>query len=82
MLCGGSQVSADAVDVEIDDGLLAVGGEKELVVAARIHEEVLHKDCRRKCVAENVEVGLQIRIAISVVGAEAVAGQVELCRFI
>ena len=48
MLCGGDQVSADAVDVQIDDGLLAVGGEKELVFSMRIHEEVLHKDCRRK----------------------------------
>ena len=68
--------------MQIDDSLLAVGGEKELVVAARIHEEVLHKDCRRKRVAEDVEVGLQIRIAIGVVGAEALAREVELCCFI
>ena len=68
--------------MQIDDSLLAVCGEKKLVVSTRIHEEVLHKDSRRKRVAEDVKVGLQIRIAIGVVGAEALAGEVELCCFI
>lgn len=68
--------------MQIDDSLLPVCGKKELIVAARIHEEVLHKDCRRERVAEDVEVGLQIRVAVGVVGAEALAGQVERGGFI
>lgn len=36
----GGKVGADAVDVEIDDGGLAGGGEKKVVVGACVHEKV------------------------------------------
>lgn len=41
-LCGSSQVAADAVDMEVDDGGLAFLGEEEAVVGYRVHEEVFH----------------------------------------
>ena len=37
-----SQVSANAVDVEIDDGGLAILGEEEFAIAAGIHKEVVY----------------------------------------
>jgi len=48
--------------VKVDDALLAVGGEEEVAVGFRVHKKVLHKDCWRKGVAEQVEVGLQVLI--------------------
>ena len=48
--------------MKVDDALLAVGGEEEVAVGFRVHEKVPHKDCWRKGVAEQVEVGLQVLI--------------------
>jgi len=68
--------------VEIDDGLLAFGTEEESAVAARVHEEIFYENCRRKGPSEKVEVGLQVGVAVGVVGTEALAGQVEFGGFI
>ena len=43
----------------------------------RIHEEVLHENGRRKGPSKKVEVGLQVGVAVGVVGAESLAGKVE-----
>ena len=68
--------------MEIDDGLLAFGAEEESAVAARVHEEIFYENGRRKGPSEKVEVGLQVGVAVGVVGTESLAGEVELGTFI
>lgn len=70
------KVGGDAVDVEVDNGLLAFGVEEEGAVGAGVHEEVFGEDGGAGGVAEEVEVGFEVGVAVGVVGAEAVAGEV------
>lgn len=70
-------VSADAVDVEIDNGGLATLGEEEGAVAVRIHKEILDQNARGQSVAQDVEFGFKVRVTVGVVGDETLAGQVE-----
>lgn len=73
-----AKVSGDAIDVEVDEGLLAFGAEEEVAVGGVVHEEIFHKDCRSQGVAEEVEVFLEVGVGVGVVGAEAVAGEVGM----
>ena len=81
-LATGGEVAAYAIDMEIDDGLLAFGAEEEGVVGAGVHEEVFYEDAGAEGVAEDVEVGFEVGVAVGVVGTEALAGEVELGGFI
>lgn len=76
-LCVACNVSADAVDVEIDDGGLAALGEEEGAVAVRIHKEVLDQDACGQSVAQDIEFRFKVRVAVGVVGYETLAGQME-----
>ena len=68
--------------MEIDDGGFAFLGEEESVVGARVHEKVLYEYCGRQGVAEDVEVGFEVGVAVGVVGDEAFAGEVETGGFV
>lgn len=74
----GGEVGCDAIDMEVNEGLLAFGAEEEGAVGGIVHEEIFHKDCRSQGMAEKVEVFLEVGISVGVVGAEAVAGEVGL----
>ena len=71
-----AKVSGDAIDVEVDEGLLAFGTQEEVTVLVVVHEEVFGEDGGAGGVAEEVEVFLEV--AVGVVGAEAHAGEVGL----
>ena len=74
----GGEVTDDAIDMEVNKGLLAFFAEEEGAVGGVVHEEIFHKDCRSQGVAEEVEVFLEVGVGVGVVGAEAVAGEVGL----
>ncbi len=74
----GGEVTDDAVDVKVDEGLLALRTQEEVTVLGVVHEEVFGEDGRAGGVAEEVEVGFLVGVAVGVVGAEAVAGEVGL----
>ena len=50
----------DAINMEVNEGLLAFGTEEEGAVGGVVHEEIFHKDCRSQGVAEEVEVGFEV----------------------
>jgi len=64
--------------VEVDDGLLAFFAEEEGAVGVGVHEEVFGEDGGGGGMAEEVEVFFEVGVAVGVVGAEAVAGEVDL----
>ena len=68
----------DAIDMEVNEGLLAFGTEEEGAVGGVVHEEVFGEDGGAGGVAEEVEVGFLVGVGVGVVGAEAVAGEVDL----
>lgn len=74
----GGEIGGDAVDMEVNEGLLAFEAEEEVAVGGVVHEEIFHKDCRSQGVAEEVEVFLEVEVGVGVgvVGAETVAGEV------
>jgi len=72
----GGEVGGDAFYMEVNDGLLAGGAEEEGAVGVVVHEEVFGEDGGAGGVAEEVEVGFEVGVAVGVVGAEALAGKV------
>lgn len=72
------KITGDAIDVEIDDGLLAFRAEEEVTVGVVVHEEVFGEDGGADGVAEEVEGGFLVGVGVGVVGAEALAGEVGL----
>ena len=74
----GREVGGDAVDMEVNKGLLAFFAKGEGAVGGVVHEEIFHKNCRSQGVAEKVEVFLEVGVGVGVVGAEALAGEVGL----
>ena len=50
-LLDGFEVGGDAIDMEVNEGLLAFGAEEEVAVGGVVHEEILHKDSRGQCMA-------------------------------
>ena len=64
--------------MEVDDGLLAFFAEEEGAVGVGVHEEVFGEDGGGGGMAEEVEVFFEVGVAVGVVGAEAVAGEVDL----
>ena len=74
----GGEVGGDAIDMEVNEGLLAFFAEEEVAVFVVVHEEVFGEDGGAGGVAEEVEVGLLVGIGVGVVGAETVAGEVGL----
>lgn len=74
----GGEVGGDVVDMEVNEGLLAFGAEEEGAVGGVVHEEVFGGDGRAGGMAEEVELFLEVGGGVGVVGAEAVAGEVDL----
>lgn len=57
--------------MKVNKRLLAFFSEEEVLVGEGIHKEVLCQDGGTGSVTENVEVGLNVRISIGIVGTEA-----------
>ena len=74
----GGKVGGDAIDMEVNKGLLAFFAEEEGTVGGVVHEEIFHKDGGAGGVAEEVEVGFLVGVGVGVVGAEALAREVGL----
>ena len=74
----GGDVGGDAVDMEVNKGLLAFFAEEEVAVGVVVHEEVFGENSGADGVAEEVEGGFLVGVAVGVVGAEAHAGEVGL----
>ena len=72
----GGEVGGYAIDVEVDEGLLAFGAEEEGAVGGVVHEHVFYEDAGAEGVAEEGEAGFLVGVAVGVVGADAVAGEV------
>ncbi len=68
----------DAINMEVNKGLLAFFAEEEVTVLVVVHEEVFGEDGGADGVAEEVEGGFLVGVAVGVVGAEAHAGEVGL----
>ena len=66
--------------MQVDDSLATRGGKEEGAVFLVVHEEVLGEDCRAERVLEDIERLFEVRIAVGVVHAELVAGEVILGR--
>ena len=64
--------------MEVNKGLLAFFAEEEGTVLVVVHEEVFGEDGGAAGVAEEVEGGFLVGVAVGVVGAEAHAGEVGL----
>jgi len=64
--------------MEVNKGLLAFFAEEEGTVGGVVHKEVFGEDGGAGGVAEEVEVGFLVGVAVGVVGAEALAGEVGL----
>ncbi len=64
--------------MEVNKRLLAFFAEEEVTVLVVVHEEVFGEDGGADGVAEEVEVGFLVGVAVGVVGAEAHAGEVGL----
>ena len=64
--------------MEVNKGLLAFFAEEEVAVGVVVHEEVFGEDGGAAGVAEEVEGGFLVGVAVGVVGAEAHAGEVGL----
>ena len=62
--------------MEVNEGLLAFFTEEEGAVGGVVHEEVLGEDGGAVSMAEEVEGGFLVGVAVGVVGADAVAGEV------
>ena len=73
-----AEVGTDAIDMEVNKGLLAFFAEEEGALGGVVHEEVFGEDGGAVGMAEEVEVGFLVGIGVGVVGAEAVAGEVGL----
>ena len=64
--------------MEVNKRLLAFFAEEEVTVLVVVHEEVFGEDGGAAGVAEEVEGGFLVGVAVGVVGAEANAGEVGL----
>ena len=64
--------------MEVNKRLLAFFAEEEVTVLVVVHEEVFGEDGGAAGVAEEVEGGFLVGVAVGVVGAEAHAGEVGL----
>ena len=62
--------------MKVNKGLLAFFAEEEVAVGVVVHEEVFGEDGGAVGVAEEVEGGFLVGVAVGVVGAEAHAGEV------
>ena len=73
-----TKVENDAIDVEVNEGLLAFGAQEEGAVLVVVHEKVFGEDGGAAGMAKEVEVFLEVGVGVGVVGAEALAGEVGL----
>ena len=62
----------DAINMEVNEGLLAFFAEEEGAVGVGVHEEVFGQDSWGRGMAEDVEVGFEVGVGVGVVGAYAV----------
>ena len=77
----GGEVGGDAIDMEVNKGLLAFGAEDEGAVGGVVHEDVFGEGGGAVGMAEEVEVFLEVGGGVGVVGAEALGqGYVRFLR--
>ena len=74
-----SHVGNDSVNVELGDGVLSFVAKEKVAGTVAVHESVLGECCSTSCVAEDVESCFLIRIAVGVIKAHTMTGQVLEC---
>ncbi len=75
-LLAGAHVGKNSVNVELGNGVLAFVAQEEVAGAAAVHKSVLGQAACAGSVFENVEGGFLICVAIGVIEAHAMTGQV------
>ena len=73
-----AEVEVDAGDVEVDEVGLTDVAEEVFHVGLVVHEEVFGEDGGAAGMAKEVEVFLEVGVGVGVVGAEAMAREVDL----
>ena len=64
--------------MQVDDGLAPFGRQQESAILLVVHEQILSENSRAKRVLEDEERGLNIRVAVGIVRADLLPGQVLL----
>lgn len=82
MLLPPVNVFADAVEVEVDDGLSTFVRLKEFQRESIVHESIFREDGGAVGVAENVERGFEVGVTVGVVRADVMAGKMAFCCFV
>ena len=72
------KIRNDAVDMEVNEGLLPFFAEEEVTVLVVVHEVVFGEDGGAAGMAKEVKGGFLVGVAIGVVGAETHAGEMGL----
>lgn len=75
-LFAGAHVGKDSVNMELGNGVLAFDAQEEVAGAAAVHKSVLGQAACAGRVLENVEGGFLIRVAVHVIEAHPMSGQV------
>lgn len=72
------EIGDDAVDMQVDNGLASCGRQQEPTILLVVHEQILGQNRRAKRMLQQIERRLNIRVAVGIVHAELVAGEVIL----
>lgn len=75
-LFAGAHVGENSVNVELGDGVLTFVAQEEVAGPAAVHKSVLSQAACAGRVFENVEGGFLICVAVGVIEAHAMTGQV------
>ena len=78
-LFAGAHVGKNSVNVELGDGVFAFVAQEEVAGAAAVHKSVLSQAARAGRVFENVEGCFLICVAVGVIEAHAMIGQIPEC---
>ena len=78
-LFAGAHVGKNSVNVELGNGVLAFVAQEEVAGPAAVHKSVLGQASRAGCMLENVEGCFLICVAVGVIEAHAMTGQVMEC---
>ena len=78
-LFAGAHVGKNSVNVELGDGVFAFVAQEEVAGPAAVHKSVLGQAACAGRVFENVEGGFLIGIAVGVIEAHAMTGQILEC---
>ena len=79
ILFAGAHVGKDSVNMELGNGVLAFVAQEEVAGSAAIHKSVLGQAACTGCMLENVEGCFLICVAVGVIEAHAMTGQILEC---